>query len=262
MKIEILNFGEAMPAQLEAFRMMPSFRKATRAMTLACASIANACNADPKTSTILQENASRFALVLGSAFGELETTKDFLKTFADTGAARPLLFQNSLHNSTSGFASIHFHLTGPVITVSHGLFSFEHSLEAANLLLQQRQADFVIVTFVETFLTDLASVENEPGRKSVDMSMSVLVTSNEALMREGLRSLGTIHDVFCRRKLKADFPTYSDTCYSESPAIERLRDEMKKSVLRHVSKCTAPTLNEFEMARSNQAESSFKWSHD
>jgi|GEM_PF-3198185 len=265
MNLEILSIGEASTTQLETFRRLPSFRKATRAMTLACASIEATCAQSEKIAKILKENPERFGLVVGSAFGELETTKDFLKTFSDTGLARPVLFQNSLHNSTSGFASIHFHFTGPVITVSHGLFAFENSLEVANLLLTQRQADLLIVTYVETVVPDLATQTAELSTvgitsKVVDLSLSVLLTTPQVCAAENLLSLGTIDDVSCHRSLGAPPPSYSSACNAGAAAVETLRDELKKKS-RHANS-SHPSKHEFSVSRSSDAYSRFKWSHD
>ena len=64
--------------------------------------------------------------------------------------ARPLLFQNSLHNSSAGMVSLHYGLTGPVITTSHPLTLSQDSLNLAELMLSSNLCSFVFVVNVET----------------------------------------------------------------------------------------------------------------
>ena len=52
-----------------------------------------------------------------SFHGEIEPTSDFLKSCAQKDWARPFLFQNSLHHSTTGFASQQFGLLGPCFSI-------------------------------------------------------------------------------------------------------------------------------------------------
>ncbi len=89
-----------------------AYRKATMNMaltTLACEKLLTAA------AEILKED---IAFVVGTHFGEVDSTLDFLSTFYQTNVARPTLFQNSLHNSTLGFSAIQIGLTGPALTIS------------------------------------------------------------------------------------------------------------------------------------------------
>ena len=228
MNLKILSQGIAREEIIERYRLNPAFRKATRAMMLACASIEAAFESEP-LKTLLLKSPETFALVLGSAFGELETTKDFLKTLADTGMARPMLFQNSLHNSTSGFVSIHFKFTGPVLTMSHGLFVAEHAFETANLMLKQNHCDYCVITTVDTFLHELTGAErNSSAEKSgkIETATTFVLTTTERCEKMGLKALGTLEDVRCHRTLESTKPSYSSLFFAGQNTLEVFRDKL------------------------------------
>ena len=220
MNLNLLSMGTADKSVLATMRTQAAFRKATPAMMLTHAAIQSILESNPQAQALLKSQPHRFGLVLSSAFGELETTVDFLKTLADAGVARPLLFQNSLHNSTSGFASIHFRITGPVITVSHGTFPFENALEAANLALGQKQCDYIFVVYVETFITDL--VNPTLGAAAKDQAVALLLSSNP----EGARA--SIQDVECLRKA-GQHTSYSATYFGGHPAAEQFVHEVESA---------------------------------
>lgn len=220
MNMKILSYGVAGAESLEPFRQKPSFRKATRAMMLACASIEAALAAQGGIRSVFETRPERFGLVMGSAFGELETTKDFLTTLADTGMARPLLFQNSLHNSTTGFASIHFSFTGPVLTTSHGIFVAEHSLELASLLLEREHCDFCLVTVFDTFLPELGGTSGANGKRE---GASTLVLSRAGCFEEaGLRAEASIQDVTCHRQIGSSKLSYDALFLNGENTLDRL----------------------------------------
>jgi 3-oxoacyl-(acyl-carrier-protein) synthase len=125
----------------EELQKLPQNRKATKNMLLAL-SASQSLLGSIKTN-------DRFALVLGSSFGELETTKDFLVAL-DKGMARPFLFQSSLHNATTGFLTMNLGITGPSITISQKQATAESVRETAQMLLQSGKADVVMTVVVES----------------------------------------------------------------------------------------------------------------
>lgn len=100
--------------EIKNFDENPIYRRATPNMALANIACMQILERNP---SIKKEDLS---FVLGTAFGEVESSLKFLKTYAEEGIARPNLFQNSLHNSTLGFVTIQLGLTGPAMTVSQG----------------------------------------------------------------------------------------------------------------------------------------------
>ncbi|MES2855744.1 MAG: beta-ketoacyl synthase chain length factor [Bdellovibrionota bacterium] len=114
-------------------------------------------------------------LVLNSGFGELESTGDFLKAFSETGLARPLLFQNSLHNSTTGFLAIRLGLQGPVLTVNHREEGGRHAFETAETLIRAGTCEACLVVSVETVP---AQFETESGFGLESASCIVLASDD------------------------------------------------------------------------------------
>ena len=86
----------------------------------------------------------RLGLVVSTVHGELDVTKEFLGTLAKTGVARPILFQNSLHNAIAGFLTGTLKITGPTLTVSGG-----NPDEMARLLMEQKAVDRCLVVEVD-----------------------------------------------------------------------------------------------------------------
>lgn len=115
-------------------------------MMMACQSMEIALRRVP---IVLERERGELGLVLGTNSGEIEASSEFILTFAKSKLARPVLFQNSLHNATAGFASIHFGLTGPVFTLSGGDHGPGEAVHLAKMLLEQGQCRAVMVTLVE-----------------------------------------------------------------------------------------------------------------
>ena len=146
MKLVVLGAGKFDGSELEGFAIPAAWRKATRNMIMATASIERALQTAPG---LIDSARDEIGLVLGSNSGELETSSEFLTTLSRTRVARPVLFQNSLHNATTGFASIHFRLTGPTFTVSSGRQNPREALILAQALMAEEFCRACLVTLVE-----------------------------------------------------------------------------------------------------------------
>lgn len=109
----------------------PAFRRATPNMTLASI----ACGDILKTIPHVPKEDISF--ILGTHFGEIGSSLEFLKTYNETQVPRPILFQNSLHNSTLGFTTIHLGLTGPAMTVSTADQTAQSMFDLAENMLSQ-----------------------------------------------------------------------------------------------------------------------------
>ncbi len=91
----------------------PSYRRATMNMALTTLTAEDVLKKLPAGVT-----RADVSFVVATHFGEVNSTLEFLNTYHETQVPRPILFQNSLHNSTLGFASIQLGMTGPCMTVS------------------------------------------------------------------------------------------------------------------------------------------------
>jgi acetyl-CoA acetyltransferase len=156
MRLEVIGAGLGKSAQVEPLIQQPAFRKATRNMALAFAA-ADAALAVIDRET-LPAHAPENALVLGTCFGELDTTREFLDGFYEQKLARPLLFQSSLHNATTGFLAIQLKLTGPSFTLTRGVSSGLAALELAAALCSSGACKTCLVLSVEARITGLETL--------------------------------------------------------------------------------------------------------
>lgn len=88
------------------------FRKATSNMIAAY----DVCKKSYES--LSEDERKSLSLIVVTYFGEVSSSLEFLTTLKQSQLAKPILFQNSLHNSTLGFISIQLGLTGPAITLS------------------------------------------------------------------------------------------------------------------------------------------------
>jgi hypothetical protein len=146
MSLKILAAGTFTAEDLGAYPVPPAWRKATRNMIMTTASVERALKQIPGLNIAGDPNVG---FVLASTSGELDTSADFMATWAKSRMARPVLFQNSLHNATTGFAAIHFKITGPVFTLSGLEASPQECLETADMLLKEKSCRVCIVTVSE-----------------------------------------------------------------------------------------------------------------
>ncbi len=234
MKIHVVSTGLARDKDLEPLKRQADFRKATRNMMLAWLAVEEALA--PLGGVLPEESA----MVLGSGFGELEVTRNFLKGLADSGLARPLLFQNSLHNATLGFLAMKLELRGPSITLSNRCFTGENCLETAMQLLEQGPSRYCLAIGVDTLVPELAEALNAIYPVPVTIgegAAALLLTNDEGLRQLTLPALATLHDVSYAWEDSAtsDGTTRDFHGYYEADAVEklarRLRDERSAGAL-------------------------------
>jgi len=140
-----LRTSIAEKSSLAALRARPELRKATEMMLWAFAA-AKGCLEG------VSLPGHELGIVVGSGQGELETTKEYYRALALENAARPFLFQNSLHHSTAGMLSLALKITGPSVTVSDSFFSGESAVDMAATLLDSRQCLACVVVGTDTLV--------------------------------------------------------------------------------------------------------------
>lgn len=114
------------------------------------------------------EDLSKVSLFLSSLHGEIEPTLGFLKGLAQKNWARPFLFQNSLHHSTTGFMSQHFQLLGP----SYSLCAIENpqqELLQLGTLMGKRSNAPILLIHCECFPSELAELSPYSKIKSCEI---------------------------------------------------------------------------------------------
>lgn len=87
------------------------------------------------------------AVFLGTGWGALSETADFLKRLFETDEQfpSPTDFIGSVHNAAAGQIAMQFQATGANITMTGGDYSFEQSLMAADLLSRNMRDSFLVV---------------------------------------------------------------------------------------------------------------------
>jgi len=146
----ILSAGIADVGRLPGLDNNEHFRKATLNMKLSTLALQQAL--EPLAS-LKNDLSDKMTLFLGTGHGEFNATLDFLKGWAQQKFARPFLFQNSLHNSTTGFLCLNQGYQAPSCTVSHHYFSGEDALDLA--------CQFVVTGFAE--ITAVIGVDTRTG---------------------------------------------------------------------------------------------------
>jgi 3-oxoacyl-(acyl-carrier-protein) synthase len=124
----------------------PIFRKATTNMSLAYGACKNVLN-QARQQLCHSIESEQLGLILSTQFGEVSSSLEFLRTYKQTQIPRPILFQNSLHNSTLGFVAIHLKIKGPAITLSSDRCSEESVRHTSEALLSQTK--YLITCFVD-----------------------------------------------------------------------------------------------------------------
>ncbi|MBE0597888.1 MAG: beta-ketoacyl synthase chain length factor, partial [Desulfuromonadales bacterium] len=120
---DLTALSATLPAQLiRRLKRLPRL-----ALSLATAAVDRASGAPPPA-----------AIFLGTGWGALSETHDFLKRLADSAEQfpSPTDFVGSVHNAAAGQVAQLLRATGANVTSSGGDYSFEQALLAADLLLE------------------------------------------------------------------------------------------------------------------------------
>ena len=127
------------------------------------------------------EIREKMAVIVATSHGELESTVGFFEALEMERAARPLLFQSSLHNSTLGFLCKTFSLTGPGLTVSNSTRSGEDALSLADTLLF-KTVDYCLVVGVDGLVPRIQKAFESmypPGTKTGEGASALLLTNTQ-----------------------------------------------------------------------------------
>ncbi|MHB1184258.1 MAG: beta-ketoacyl-[acyl-carrier-protein] synthase family protein [Desulfobulbia bacterium] len=112
------------------------------------------------------------AVFMGTGWGALSETHDFLARLADSGEQfpSPTDFVGSVHNGPAGQTAILFGATGANITASGGDYSFEQALLAADLMLTEGQENALVLGADEghSVLSPLLDPSIAPGSLLAD----------------------------------------------------------------------------------------------
>ncbi len=148
----------------EALVFDPQLRKATTMMKLVVHGL------KPLMEQLKSEDVviSDIQTFLGSMHGEIEPTVGFLAGLAQRDWARPFLFQNSLHHSTTGFASQQFHLLGPSYSVCSVRDPQKELLQMGLLMAGQMHKPALLI-HAEKLSEEMAEITDYAAEESCEL---------------------------------------------------------------------------------------------
>ncbi len=141
---------------------------------------------------------------LGSMHGEIEPTLNYLKGLAQMDRPRPFLFQNSLHHSTTGFASQQFQWIGPSYSLCCIRDPQPEILRAG--LLQVKDGEPLLLIHAESFPAELAAISNY---SSDDVCEILFVDADAAKVlrrRQMLGSFAAVDEFLKSQEIECDLP--------------------------------------------------------
>lgn len=99
--------------------------------------------------------------------GELQQTYNFFQALKVQNIARPIFFQNSLHNSTFGAVSVQFQNISSGTTLTSGDLSIENAVE---ITLSNPSNRLTVILGVDVYPDDLYEVKSSIYGKNVKLS--------------------------------------------------------------------------------------------
>jgi len=113
------DWKESVPAKMK--------RRDARIWQMACAAVAPVVTASER---------SPRSVIVGTALGALEETRQFLDGVFTDGLGSPRSFMSSVHNSIAGKIALEFGIRGPNLTICDSHNSFASSVITADLLTE------------------------------------------------------------------------------------------------------------------------------
>lgn len=143
---------------IEEFRpqpdLEPHLRRADEFIRLAALSAHGALEEAGFTSVANREAGG---LILGTAYGPMQTNFEVLDQVASAQPVSPILFSHSVFNGAAGYLAKLFGLRGGALTCTDFSLPFCRGLEQARLMLLDGLAEWLLVLQVETYSSLLES---------------------------------------------------------------------------------------------------------
>lgn len=231
-RVMIVSTGIADEQGLAELDQSPQFRKATFNMKMSYLAVEEAL----KPLAAMRETfKTDMALFLGTSHGEFNTTLDFLKSWAQQKLARPFVFQNSLHNSTTGFVGLSEGYRAPLVTSSHHYFSGEDALDLACQFIKTGMAAIATVVGVDARAGDYLPHMKGAGFPHADWGQGagcVILTSQEYADKHQLPILGELALIEMRpaldRPVFMESPDFDVRHFYDAQAVENLAQSVRQ----------------------------------
>jgi hypothetical protein len=107
--------------------------------------------------------AESCGLILGTAFGPMETNFEVLDQVITDQPTSPILFSHSVFNAAAGYMATTFGIKGCALTVTDFAFPFFRALEQGYLAIISGRLEFCLVLQVETYSKLLHDGKNIHG---------------------------------------------------------------------------------------------------
>lgn len=112
-------------------------------------------------------SCGRSGLILGTAFGPMQTNFNVLDQLIHKHGTSPTQFTHSVFNTAAGYISKLFGIKDTVITMTNFHFPFFHALQHGNLLVTKGLLDQCLIIQAETFSNLLHDSRNRIGKGTI-----------------------------------------------------------------------------------------------
>jgi len=110
-----------------------------------------------------QEGASESGLILGTAFGPMQTNFDVLALIIDDEQASPTLFSHSVFNSAAGYVAKLFNIQGSGLTLTDFSWPFFQALAHGSAAIRSGRLSRCLVLQVEIYSDLLVDARKRTG---------------------------------------------------------------------------------------------------
>ena len=118
--------------------------------------------------------AESCGLILGTAFGPMETNFEVLDQVITEQPASPTLFSHSVFNATAGYMATTFGIKGCALTVTDFAYPFFRALEQGYLAIISGRLELCLVLQVETYSKLLQDGKNIHGSEKTQWEPGVV----------------------------------------------------------------------------------------
>ena len=188
---------------------------------------------------ITDQNRHRIGVVFGTAFGSTEQTDGFFVSLLNYGpqAAEPILFPDTVPNAPASHIAMYHGLKGPNSTFCQNHLSGECALAYGIALLEQDQADVVLVGGVDELSSilfhSLASVRAlKPIQQRETLQPSLFPTGKGFIAGEGATCLVLEREDFIERTEKKSYGTVLSLALTSGVVAQAHYEQTGRSMAR------------------------------
>jgi 3-oxoacyl-(acyl-carrier-protein) synthase len=251
-KVLIISTGVVEADRLSALDQSPNCRTPTLNMKMVHLAVQQALEPLASMKDAFKED---MAVFMGTSHGEFNSTLDFLKSWAQQKLARPFVFQNSLHNSTTGFVGLSEGYKAPLVTSSHHYFSGEDALDLASQFIKTNETDVAMVIGVDVRAGDYLPHMKGAGFPTAEWGQGsgcVILASDGYAKKNNLPVLGELENIEIK-------PELGRPVYVEEPDFD-LHEFYDSHAVEVLAKAVRSGNRQIEMPKPNGGIGRITWS--